>query len=67
MVQVDARQPDRAESADPSLTLQQEHSLVETPGEKEGAVEAAEILGGNWGLEGLVDTTSFVNDRQILD
>ena len=28
---------------------------------------AAEILGGNWGLEGLVDATLLVNDRQMLD
>jgi hypothetical protein len=59
--------PNGAEGADPSLTLESQHPLVEASGEEEGAVEAAKILGRNWGLEGLVDVTVLVNDGQILD
>jgi len=47
--------------------LKPEHPLVEAPGQEKGTVEPAEVLGRNWGLEGLVDVSLFVNDGQILD
>ena len=56
-----------AEGADAPLPLEPEHPLVEAPGEKEGSVESAEVLGRNSGLERLVDATLLVNDGQMLD
>jgi hypothetical protein len=59
--------PDGAEGADASLALEAQHSLVETPGEEKGTVQAAEVLVRNLGLERLVDATLLVNDGQMLD
>ena len=55
------------EGADAPLPLEPEHPLVEAPSEKEGSVKPAEVLGGNWRFERLVDATFLVNDGQMLD
>src|SRR5215813_8707802 len=58
---------DGGEGADPALALEPQHALVEAPSQQHAAVEAQELFGRELRLEGGVEISLAVEDRQALD
>ena len=58
---------DRCEGADPPLTLEPHHPLVQAPPQEHGAVQSFQVSGGNVGFERGVEIAVAVQDGQVLD